>query len=159
MKNQFIRAALIGGLVITSACGSKDKKPDELDQKISTQAPADTPNQIMERASMAFANAEGLTQEQKLKLSEIYKRVYTESMQIRRDIGQSKSLLFMTLAKTNYKASEVTELKKKIVNLDQKRLNLMFSALDDVQSVVGKGVAAEKLYRHFEDFEIPRSRE
>lgn len=31
--------------------------------------------------------------------ADIYARVYTESMKIRREMGQSKSLLFMTLTK------------------------------------------------------------
>ena len=156
MKINFIKVSVLTAMVVLSACQSKQAREEAvLDKKIKNEAPANTPNQIMERAALAFASADGLTAEQKMRLSEIYKRVYTESMQIRQDIGKSKSLLFMTLAKVDYKTSDVTNLKKKIVTLDQRRLTLMFSALDEVQAIVGKGIEAEKIYRHFQEYEFP----
>lgn len=157
MKNILIKLAALSLLLIFSSCVSATKTESTvMDNQIKAQAPADSPDQIMARAALAFSNAEGLTAEQKLKLSAIYTRVYSEAMRIRREMGQSKSLLFMTLAKVNYKDSDIKNLKTKIVRLDQERLNLMFGALDDVQSVVGKGVQAEKIYKHFYDYEVPR---
>lgn len=155
MKNITIGLMALSLLLSLSSCTSATKtETAAIDNQIKTQAPADSPDQIRERAALAFSNAEGLTAEQKLKISVIYSRVYAESMRIRREMGQSKSLLFMTLAKVNYKDTEIKTLKSKIVRLDQERLNLMFGALDDVQGVVGKGVQAEKIYRHFQDYEI-----
>lgn len=143
-------------LMIAACASSKTKKEDAaLNAEVQAQAPADTPDQIMQRASYAFANAEGLTPEQKIKLGAIYSRVYTEGMSIRREIGQSKSLLFSVLAKVDYKADEITKLKKKIVDLDQKRLAIMFTALEEVQAVVGKGEQAAKIYKHLEHYENP----
>lgn len=159
MKKILVRMSSLLVLVILSACGTtQEKKEVELNKQVKMQAPADTPNQIMERAAIAFASAEGLSAEQKMLLRDVYIRVYTESMRIRREIGQSKSLLFRTLAKVDYKAADIKSLKKKIVDLDQKRLDLMFGALDEVQAVVGKGVDASKIYKHFEDYEIPNRR-
>lgn len=156
MKNKCLKLSVLSLIIVISACSAVQKKQeDNLEKQISNQAPADSPNQIMQRAAMAFSNAEGLSAEQKLKLSGVYSRVYSESMQIRREIGQSKSLLFMTLAKVDYKNSEIKKLKKKIVALDQKRLTLMFAALDEVQIIVGKGIEAEKIYKHFQDYEYP----
>lgn len=155
MKNYLIPFTLL--LALSSCVSSQAPAPTQLNDKVAAQAPADSPEQIMERAAAAFSNAPGLSPEQKLKLNAIYVRVYRQSMQIRRELGQSKSLLFMTLAKVDYKNSEITNLKKKIVGLDQQRMTLMFSALDDVQRVIGKGIEAEKIYRHFQDYEIPHT--
>ena len=154
MKNILITLSF---LLALSSC-TTEPKPEiaAMNKQIKAQVPADAPEQIMSRAAMAFSNAEGLTAEQKIKLSSIYTRVYTESMRIRREIGQSKSLLFSTLAKVDYKDSEIKNLKKRIVTLDQQRLNLMFGALDDVQKIVGRGIEAEKIYKHFEEHEKPR---
>lgn len=139
-----------------SACSTKETTEDRiLTGKVKEQEPADTPQQIAMRAAEAFTGSPELTAEQKMKLHAIYTRVYAESMQIRRDIGQSKSLLFMTVAKSGYKSSEVSKLKKKIVDLDQKRLKIMFQALDDVQKIVGKGVEKEQIYKHFYEHEYP----
>lgn len=140
-----------------SSCVTPNQNEDrDLTKKIHSQEPADTPQHIATRAAEAFSAAPGLSAEQKMKLHAIYTRVYVESMQIRRDIGQSKSLLFMSLASADYKATEMTKLKKKIVDLDQKRLKIMFEAFDDVQKIVGRGVETEKIYKHFYENEIPR---
>ncbi|MFZ3229335.1 MAG: hypothetical protein WA160_03945 [Pseudobdellovibrio sp.] len=156
MKQTNLKIAFLLLAINLAACSSAKKNEDAtLAKQTQTQAPADTPDQIMERAALAFSNAEGLTPEQKTKLSAIYTRVYTESKKIRRDMGQSKSLLFMTLAKVDYKEKEIAQLKKQIIALDQKRLAIMFTALDDVQNVVGKGIEAEKIYKHFEYYENP----
>jgi hypothetical protein len=105
---------------------------------------------------MVFSDAEGLEPHQKAKLSEIYSNVYQQSMSIRREIGKSKSLLFATLASDNYKAIDVENLKTKIVDLDQQRLNIMFKALDDVQAVVGTGIGKSHIYKHFQEHEYPQ---
>ena len=152
----FKYVVILMSILVISGCVSAKKTEDEtLTAQIKEQAPADSPQQIAMRAAEAFSNAPGLSAEQKLKLHAIYTRVYSESMEIRRDIGQSKSLLFMTVANKDYKSVDVTKLKDKIVKLDQRRLKIMFDALEDVQKVVGKGIEAEKIYKHLRDFEVP----
>lgn len=152
-----LKAICISTLVLTlSGCTSAEKEQESaMNEKIQNEAPANSSESILQRAANMFANAEGLTADQKQKLSTIYTKTYVESMQIRREMGKSKSLLFSTLSKPEYTTSEITFLKKKIVDLDQKRLNLMFTALDDVQAVVGKGKGTEEFYRHFEKYEMP----
>jgi len=158
MKTYFIKSieVLILTFVLTACMTSQSKKEDEkLSAAIQAQTPANTPEQIMQRASDAFANAEGLSPEQKIKLGTLYSRVYTEGMAIRREIGQSKSLLFSTLAKNNYKNSEIKKLKNRITELNQKHLMIMFDALDEVQNIIGPNQNAEKIYKHIEKYEMP----
>lgn len=158
MKTIITKALFFSMFAFLFACGSTEKEQDQqLSQKINQQAPANSSEEILQRAASMFANAEGLTAEQKEKLTSIYTKVYIESMQIRKDLGKSKSLLFSTLSKPDYQPSEITNLKKRIVDLDQKRLDVMFAALDDVQAVVGKGQGSEKLYKHFERYEYPET--
>ena len=146
-------------LIICSCVAPVKKTEFTLDEKIKSQEPADTPQHIAMRAAEAFSGAPGLSAEQKMKLHAVYTRVYSEATQIRRDIGQSKSLLFMMLANSDYKSADITRLKKKIVELDQKRLTLMFDALNDVQKIVGKGIEAEKIYKHLHENEFPKKYE
>ncbi|MGZ3725926.1 MAG: hypothetical protein ACXWQQ_08995 [Pseudobdellovibrio sp.] len=159
MKNISIIAYSVATLVLILQVGCASSELEREQRKeIRAQQPADTPQEIMERASLAFANAPGLTPDQKVKLGAIYSQVYTDATAIRREIGQAKSLLFSKLASVDYTDKEISSLKNRIVKLDQRRLDLMFKALDDVQEVVGHGEAAEKIYKHFEDYEIPRFR-
>ncbi|MGZ3743959.1 MAG: hypothetical protein ACXWRE_09585 [Pseudobdellovibrionaceae bacterium] len=141
--------------LLMAACSSAPK-PTELEKQVKAQPPADTPEQIAQRAAEAFSNAPGLSAEQKQKLLAIYAKTYAEAMGIRTEIGQNKSLLFKLIASTNYKSGDVNQLKKKIIALDQKRLAVMFQALEDVQKVVGYGADKEEIYKHLRDFEFPQ---
>jgi len=139
------------------ACSSGPTKTEnDLDRKVTAQAQADSPEQIRDRAAEMFTNSPGLTVEQKAKLTVIYQRTYGEAMTIRKEIGQNKSMLFELIATKNFKSKEVNTLKKRLVDLDHKRLEVMFQALEDVQNVVGTGKGSEEIYKHLRDYEIPR---
>ncbi|HEY8271978.1 MAG TPA: hypothetical protein VIG33_13895 [Pseudobdellovibrionaceae bacterium] len=149
MTSSLLTAFLLG------ACSSEPKKT-ELERQVKAQPEANSPEQIAQRAAEAFSGAPGLSAEQKQKLMAIYAKTYAEAMSIRAEIGQSKSLLFKLIASTNYKSTDVNQLKKKITALDQKRLAVMFQALEDVQKVVGYGADKEEIYKHLRDFEFPQ---
>lgn len=159
MKLAIRTLAIVSSLLLLGGCASTQKVDPVLEKKIEAQVAPENPSQMMYQAAVAFSNAPGLTEPQKAKLTEIYNRVFTESSQIRTDIGKTKSLLFLTLANPNYKPTEVKEMKNRIVALDQKRMTIMFKALDQVQEIVGHGAGTDKIYRHFEDYEFPRNHE
>ena len=139
-----------------SGCNSLSSREDkELDKKIAEERPAQSPDDIARRGAMSFITAPGLTQDQRQKLMEVYTRTYLGAEAIRGEIGQSKSLLFKMIAKNSYKSREMEQLRNKVVALDQKRLQLMFQALEDTQSIVGYGGDTEQFYRHFESHEYP----
>jgi hypothetical protein len=151
--------ALTTSTLLIAACSSEPKaepKKTELEKQVTAQPAADTPEQIAQRAAESFSSAPGLSAEQKQKLMGIYSSTYAEAMAIRSEIGKSKSLLFKLIASTKYKSGDVSQLKKKITALDQKRLALMFQALEDVQKVVGYGADKEEIYKHLRDFEFPQ---
>jgi hypothetical protein len=127
-----------------------------LDKKIQIQRPANTPEEIRDRAAETFSNASGLTPDQKLRIKKVYLKTYDSAKDIGMKIGKSKSLLFMTIAEKNYSAKNVEEIKSRIVELDNNRLKIMFSALEEVQTIVGQGNDRLELYKHFFDFEEPK---
>lgn len=69
--------------------------------------------------------------------------------------SENKTQLFETLATHDYQSSEINALKNKIVILDQKRLELMFGALNEVQQIVGRGQDKEKIYRDLRNYDRP----
>jgi hypothetical protein len=150
-----LTACTFKGIRSESAEISKPKS-ETLQERIAAEPPANDPAAIAERAANAFINAEGLSGSERLKLIEIYRRTYKEAIEIRSEIGKSKSLLFKMISTTAYNSREVDALKQIIVDLDQRRLIVMFKALADVQAVVGYGTGKEKFYKHFYDFEYPR---
>ena len=143
--------------LILAGCNTPQKKTADkvMTEQVHQQEPADGAQQIMQRAATAFSSAPGLTPAQKMRLGEIYSQVYLKSMKIRREIGQSKSLMFSRLASVDYDSSEIKKLKARVVKLYQERLDIMFLALAQVQEVVGKGIDVERIYKYFEEKEIP----
>ena len=86
----------------------------------------------------AFMKAPGLSEAQKIKLSEIMKNAFSEAQKIKVAIANQKVDLFEAITNPSVKNSQVNKIKKSIVELDKKRLALMFSSLEDVQKIIGK---------------------
>lgn len=141
-------------------CATRASKAAEanLTEKIKAEPVLGTPEQIAAHAAEIFSTTPGLTNEQRQKLMAIYAQTFSESMSLRKEIGQSKSLLFETIAKVDYKSVEVTRLKKRIADLDKKRLAMMFKSLDQAQDIVGHGIPREDVFRHLDEFEIYHGR-
>lgn len=164
-----MKSVTLTGAVVTLifyGCSTKEARTDQevrassetktLEERIAAEPPANSPNEIAARASQAFANARGLSDDQRRRLAAIYLRTYSDALSIRTEIGKSKSLLFKMISQSAHDSKEVQKLKSKIVELDQRRLTLMFKALEDVQAVVGYGKGKDEIYRHFYDYEYPR---
>lgn len=147
---------LLISLIALAGCKSSEKAEQQtLPDKIQSEKPADTPEKIAERAAQTFINAPSLSDDQKQKIMQIYVRVYNDARKVREDIGKSKSLMFKMIATKDYDSKEVNDLKNHIVGLDQKRLLIMFKALEDVKKVVGSGKEKEEIFKHFYDYEYP----
>ena len=165
MKNLYNALSLILLTGALACCAEKPtqqkqnipqvQKTPTLEAKIAAEPPANDPTSIGERAGEAFINAKGLTDDQRKKLMGVYLHTYQQAMAIRLEIGKSKSLLFKTVSSSAYDSKEVVALTNKIVELDHKRLVLMFKALADVQAIVGYGKDKGEFYRHFYDNEYP----
>lgn len=152
---KYVTAPVLIAALLVGCASKKTSENPELDQRVKAEPTANSPEAIAHRAGQVFSNAEGLSPEQKMKLSDIYTRVYLEALAIRTEMGQSKSLLFKLVSSKDYKSKEVDQLKKKIVELDQRRLDIMFKALDDVQKIVGFGEGKGEIYQHFREYELP----
>lgn len=148
---------VVGSLfcLLQLGCASQATSSDKaLDRQIEKQPEANNPQEILKRAAAAFSHAPGLSNDQKDKLADVYVKTYFEAMEIRKEIGKSKSLLFERVADSETDSRELEKLKQKIVDLDQRRLTVMFKALADVQAIVGYGADKKEIYKHLRDFEM-----
>lgn len=148
---------LFTSLFFAVSCATTSSTQSDLNQRIQAEKRADSPEEIAQRAAEIFSQAPDLTAEQKSKLQALYLKTYAESRQIRKEIGQMKSLLFKEAANKKFKSKDVNELTRKILDADQKRLNLMFSALEEMQSIVGYGNNKKELYEHLRNYDYPGS--
>lgn len=148
-------ALTIATFLTIAGCASKSKEATDLDQRIKSERPADTPEEIAQRAADVFSSAPGMTTEQRTKLNALYLRTYADSRQIRQEIGQMKSLLFKEAATKKFKSKDINELTSRIIDADQRRLNLMFRALEEMQTIVGTGEDKKELYEYLRQYDYP----
>nr|BFD58659.1 hypothetical protein CKG001_07660 [Bdellovibrio sp. CKG001]BFD62084.1 hypothetical protein BdHM001_07650 [Bdellovibrio sp. HM001] len=149
---------LIATLVlITAGCATISKDSADLDRRIQSEAPANTPEEIAQRAADVFSSAPGLSQDQRAKLNALYLRTYADSRQIRKEIGQMKSLLFKEAAIKKFKSKDINDLTRRIMDADQRRLNIMFAALEEMQTIVGHGDDKKELYEYLRKYDYPGS--
>jgi hypothetical protein len=162
-KNKSVRAAvIILGALLLSSCAAKEARPEvelptAIEQKTASSPGAEGTNAIARRAAEDFIGMKGITSDQRAKLINIYLDTYDQALKIQKDISASKFKLFDLISSTSYSSASVDRLKQKIVDLDQKRLIIMFKALADVQAVVGYGKDKEPIYKHFYDYEHPQN--
>ncbi|MFN8847892.1 MAG: Spy/CpxP family protein refolding chaperone [Bdellovibrionales bacterium] len=137
-------------------CGHMKKGKHEgcascgMDKKAQPAAPPSSSQINMD----AFMNSPDLTAAQKEQLKSIFVRTMGQSRALSADLAEAKSKMFQTLASRDYKSKDITSLKKEISTIDQKRLDLMFSALSEVQGVVGYGADKEKIYKQLRDYDL-----
>ena len=135
------------------ACTTVKTDDEQLESRIERQPVSETSEQTLQRADEVFSSSEDLTEEQKQRIMQIYERVYAQSKDVSNKLSQNKSLLFVELSKENYKASTVTKIKKNIKALDKERLKIFFKGLDEVRTIVGRGVGSETVYRYLDNEE------
>jgi len=162
LKKLVIVPQLLIAISLLNACSSHEKRPEvqlpsEIEQKMASSPGAVGTNAIARRAAEDFIGMKGITPDQRAKLIAIYLSTYDQALKIQSDISLSKFKLFDLISSTSYSSAAVDALKQKIVDLDQKRLVVMFKALADVQDVVGYGKDKAPIYKHFYDYEHPRN--
>ncbi|QDK38613.1 hypothetical protein [Bdellovibrio sp. NC01] len=146
---------VLSSFLFIIGCATTKEQEASLDQKIKAEQPANTPEEIALRAAEVFASAPGLTMDQKTKLHALYLKTYADSREIRKEIGQMKSLLFKEAAMKKFNSKDITELTRRIVEADQRRLNVMFSAFQEMQKIVGYGENKKEIYEHLRNYDYP----
>lgn len=159
MKSSLLIGILMGATII--GCDHMDKKNVIQTELVSptSQTEGATPSRSTVSVSAdAFANSSDLTSQQKTKLKAIYNRTGTQSRALGLKLAELKTQLFETLSKRDYKSRDIAKLKNEIIAIDKNRLNLMFAALAEVQTVVGYGSDKERIYEQLRDYDTSSSK-
>ncbi|QDK44584.1 hypothetical protein DOM22_05130 [Bdellovibrio sp. ZAP7] len=151
-----LKISLLLCLIIASvSCATTPPQHSTLEQRIHAEPQANSPDEIAQRAADVFSSAPGLTDDQRKRLHALYLKTYNESRNIRKDIGQMKSLLFKEAAYKRFNSKDMAELTRRIVEADQKRLNLMFAAFQEMQNIIGYGEDKKDIYDRLRDYDYP----
>lgn len=144
MKKALVFLA-VGVLV---GCASEDKSTKtELDQKVAMQPAISEQGGVASAAHKAFMNAPGITEAQKIKLSEMLTSTFVEAAKIKMEFGKTKGALFEALVSPSSTKKEVDAFKKRLVDLDKKRLDIMIKSLEDTEKIIGKNQQTAEYFK------------
>ncbi|PWU21957.1 MAG: hypothetical protein C5B49_01805 [Bdellovibrio sp.] len=137
MGGHMKRALILATIPVVLACASEEKKAEQrVENEQNMQIGVSSPKQAANVGRLAIERSEKLTPAQKEKFIAILNKTQTETLAIKEQEGQLKSALFQDLASAKYDDQMVRVYKSKLQDLEKKKLDLMFSSLDQVRDLL-----------------------
>lgn len=136
--------------LVLGSCSVTEKR---VETRVSKETPTHGAGELMVRGFEAWAGSSNIDIDQKSKLWTIHSSTGREAFRIRAEITKTKTALFKELAAGGQDPAMIDGLKKKIVKLDQERLDVMFKALDSVEKTLGTSDKGRDYYLYLEELE------
>ena len=123
-------------LFFLSACARVEVEK-KVDQEAAMQPARSMHGGVASKGFAAIFRSSKLTQEQKEKFMDLHKRMVKDTFSIQDEISRLKGVLFETVTEVPYDAAKVNVLKKKLIQLNNAKMDKMLDALEDVKRIVG----------------------
>ena len=136
---QAMGSILVAGLFLVQGC-AHGRGEKELDQKVAAN-PVETPRELHAQATQEIESAPGLKPEQKAKLLAIRDSVRKEMSKDRVESLRLRSVLIQDLVQkrdTQKNRKEIELVKKKIRDLEEKKLSAFFQAVREANETMGR---------------------
>ncbi|MGE0762480.1 MAG: hypothetical protein AB7N80_04305 [Bdellovibrionales bacterium] len=130
-------AGLLGLTILVTGCATQDEKRD-VEKKVQAETPVAQDESFANRGANIFLKAQNLSEEQREQLMLIHTSTFEKTARLRDEITKTKSALFKTVVNPKASPKEISMMKNRIVKLDRERLDVMLSAFDEVQKVMGR---------------------
>lgn len=134
MKKNLSLIAIVATTLIASSCASNKNVENKIDQEIQNVHASEIksiPQTIKEQIT-----ASGLSVEQKAKLMALEERAHADNVAITEEIEKTKVIFIQTVLAPKMSQREYSVLKKKLTNLDKKRLNNGFKVAAEVREII-----------------------
>jgi hypothetical protein len=146
---------LVTVIVAVSGCAtSNSKKIDQdLDARLQSAPTASNYEEFGKNARKQIKES-GASNEQKAKLLQLQRDTQDKSIQLRDQSYKLRSLLIQDLAAKNYDLDEVEAIKDRLKKIEDQRLQLIYTAVDQASAILGHEQADQnvQIIRTF-DFE------
>jgi len=134
MKKNLSLIAVIAATLIVSSCASNKAVEQKIDQEIKNVPASET--QSIARTVKEQIAASGLTEEQKTKLMALEEKAHADNVAVTEEIEKTKVVFIQTLLAPKMSQREYSVLKKKITELDRKRLANGFKVAAEVRKII-----------------------
>ena len=118
------------------SCSSKQVELDITEAKKSVLAPQSF-KELLKRKREILNNSKNLSQEQKERLLNLQEHTLGGIDDSNTEIRKYKIILFKHLAENKYDEKKVKVLKRRIKGYHDRKLSLMFTAIDEAKNILG----------------------
>ena len=138
MKHLILVTTMATAVFVVSGCASSNSKriDQDLDARLQTAPTAANYEQFGKNARKQIKDSSA-TSEQKAKLLQLQRDTQDKSIQLRDQYYKLRSLLIQDLAAKNYDQDEVEAIKNRLKKVEDQRLQLIYTAVDQASAILG----------------------
>lgn len=137
------------GLIALQAC-AHNKTEKQIDEKAAKETQIKTRSDLRNEARSQIENSTLLTGEQKSKLLQLSDSTQSQLDELTSQSLKLRAVLIKDVIDTHYDAKEVTKIKKKIKTVEQNKLSVIFDAVDEANTILGRNASTHQhLIRQF----------
>ena len=123
-------------LILTAGCATKAINK-QIDADIQQQPPIKSPSELSQNIDAIINQAQNLTSEQKSKLIQIHEANKAKLQALNQQSLELRELLVKSITDPNYKDNQVNGVKKRLKKVEQQKLAMIFSSIDDANVILG----------------------
>lgn len=112
-----------------------------VDTEVAQENTVNTRSELRAEADQTIKTAPGLTDEQRTRLLALRTATSAQSDELRLQSLKLRSVLIKDLITTNYDQDEVALIKKRMRDVEDQRLSLVFKAVEDANVILGHDYA------------------
>ena len=130
----------LGVLALFQGCASGTTTTTEntLDQKVAAEQKVGTTKDLRSETNQILENTKGLTEDQRVKLSALRDKTNIAVDTNREESRRLRAVLVKDLVSPNYSAKEVRLIKKKLADLENSHIQIIFDAVDQANVILGR---------------------
>ena len=137
--------SLVNLLLLAVFCGCSSLNNKNLDQKISHETHVTTREELRTETKDSIENSVNLTADQKKQLTELRLSITNQTNEMNKKSLELRSVLLKDILSTNYNHKEVGLIKNRMKKLEEKRLTMIFDALDKANVIMGRQASENHL--------------
>jgi PBP1b-binding outer membrane lipoprotein LpoB len=115
-----------------------------VDQEVAQETAVKSRSDIGAEAGALIQTAPGLSDDQRARLSAVRASTHAQLDELGAQSLKLRALLVKDLISTDYNEDEVELIKKRIKKLENKRLSVIFGAVEQTNSILGREAAANR---------------
>ena len=133
-----VAIAVLGFACAMSGCAQKVEK--EVDRKVASETSIHTQDDLNAESTRALESAKGITEEQRAQLIALRDETRRATAEQNQESLRLRAVLVKELLAQNYDSDEITVIRNKIQKTDQKKTDLLMSAIRQSNAILGRTI-------------------